>query len=125
MSNINTAQIFQTNKPTRWKRFKWTGRVLLMITVFFLVVLGIALYSGSLPNVPNLQARAREYQSTLDPTNPLILKNNQNIKYKGFKDFLFNKLKKDSLKKNKNNFKNFIFCWFTGQSLFLECNCLR
>lgn len=103
MSNNNTAQIFQTNKPTRWKRFKWTGRVLLMITVFFLVVLGIALYSGSLPNVPNLQARAREYQSTLDPTNPLILKNNQNIKYKGFKDFLFNKLKKDSLKKNKNN----------------------
>lgn len=75
-----------------------------MIAVFFLVVLGIALYSGSLPNVPNLQARAREYQSTLDPSNPLILKNNQNTKYKGFKDFLFNKLKKDSLKKAKNNF---------------------
>ncbi|MEO8822115.1 MAG: glycosyltransferase [Ginsengibacter sp.] len=104
MSNNDTAQIFQTNKPTRWKRFKWTGRVLLMITIFFLVVLGIALYSGSLPNVPNLQAKAREYQTTLDPSNPLILKNNQNTKYKGFKDFLFNKLKKDSLKKSKNNF---------------------
>jgi poly-beta-1,6 N-acetyl-D-glucosamine synthase len=104
MSNNNTAQIFQTSKPTRWRRFKWTGRVILMIAVFFLVVLGIALYSGSLPNVPNLEARAREYQSALDPSNPLILKNNQNTKYKGFKDFLFNKLKKDSLKKAKNNF---------------------
>ncbi|HEU5054753.1 MAG TPA: glycosyltransferase [Hanamia sp.] len=102
MSTSSTSQIFQTDKPTRWKRFKWTARVLIMVTVFFLAVLGIALYSGSLPNVPNLQAKAREYQTALDPSNPLILKNNQNIKYKGFKDFLFKKLKADSLK-NKNN----------------------
>ena len=74
-----------------------------MNTIFFLVVLGIALYSGSLPNVPNLQAKAREYQTALDPTNPLILQNNQNRKYKGFKDFLFNKLKADSLKRKKAN----------------------
>jgi cellulose synthase/poly-beta-1,6-N-acetylglucosamine synthase-like glycosyltransferase/spore germination protein YaaH/peptidoglycan/xylan/chitin deacetylase (PgdA/CDA1 family) len=102
MSNDNTAQIFQTDKPTRWKRFKWTGRVILMISIFFFVVLGIALYSGSLPNLPNMQAKAREYQTTLDPSNPLILKNHQNSKYKGFKDFLFKKLKSDSLKKIKN-----------------------
>lgn len=103
MSNTKPTQIFQTDKPARWKRFKWTGRLLLMIAIFFLVVLGIALYSGSLPNVPNLQAKAREYQSSLDPSNPLVLKNAQNIKYKGFKDFLLNKLKKDSLKKNTKN----------------------
>ncbi|HXR82734.1 MAG TPA: glycosyltransferase [Hanamia sp.] len=102
MSNNNTPQIFQTDKPTRWKRFKWTGRVLLMIAIFFFVILGIALYSGSLPNIPNLQAKAREYETTLDPSNPLILKNHQNSKYKGFKDFLFNKLKTDSLKKVKS-----------------------
>lgn len=102
MSNDTTAQIFQTDKPTRWKRFKWTGRVILMISIFFFVVLGIALYSGSLPNLPNMEAKAREYQTTLDPSNPLILKNHQNSKYKGFKDFLFNKLKSDSLKKIKN-----------------------
>ena len=82
MSNNNTPQIFQTDKPTRWKRFKWTGRVLLMIAIFFFVILGIALYSGSLPNIPNLQAKAREYETTLDPSNPLILKNHQNSKYK-------------------------------------------
>lgn len=103
MSTNNTSQIFQTNKPTRWKRFKWTGRVLLMVSIFFFVVLGIALYSGSLPNVPNLQAKAREFQKALDPSNPLILKNNQNTKYKGFKDFLFKKLRTDSIKKNKNS----------------------
>ena len=98
----NTSQIFQTNKPTRWKSVKWTTRVLAMIAIFFFVVLGIALYSGSLPNLPNMQAKAKEYETTLDPSNPLTLKNAQNTKYKGFKDFLLKKEKADSLKKVRN-----------------------
>ncbi|MEO9022411.1 MAG: glycosyltransferase [Ginsengibacter sp.] len=102
MNKENNTQVFQTDKPTRWKRVKWTGRVLLLISIFFLVVLGIALYSGSLPSIPNMQAKAREYQTSLDPSNPLVLKNNQNKRYKGFKDFLFKKLKADSLRKIKH-----------------------
>ncbi len=98
----NTSQIFQTNKPTRWKGVKWTTRVFGMIAIFFFVVLGIALYSGSLPNLPNMEAKAKEYETTLDPSNPLTLKNAQNTKYKGFKDFLLKKVKEDSLKKIKN-----------------------
>jgi hypothetical protein len=98
----NTPQVFQTNKPTRWKSVKWTTRVLLFITIFFFVVLGIALYSGSLPNLPNMEAKAKEYQTTLDPSNPLTLKNTQNEKYKGFKSFLFKKLRADSIKKARN-----------------------
>ena len=100
--NNDTQQIFQTNKPTRWKSVKWTTRVLLIIAIFFFVVLGIALYSGSQPSLPNMQAKAREYQTTLDPSNPLTLKNAQNKKYKGFKDFLTKKIKSDSLKKARN-----------------------
>ncbi len=96
------SQIFQTNKPTRWKSVKWTLRVFLFTALFFFIVLVIALYSGSLPNLPNLEARAREYQTVLDPSNPLILKNRQNASFKGFKNFLFNKLKADSLKRIKN-----------------------
>ena len=99
--NKHTPQIFQTDKPTRWKRVKWTGRLFLLIGIFFFVVLGIAIYSGSAPNIPNMEAKAREYQIALDPSNPLILKNHQNTKYKGFKDFLFKKLKTDSIKKAK------------------------
>jgi cellulose synthase/poly-beta-1,6-N-acetylglucosamine synthase-like glycosyltransferase/spore germination protein YaaH/peptidoglycan/xylan/chitin deacetylase (PgdA/CDA1 family) len=103
MSNDNTPQIFQTDKPTRWKSVKWTLRVLLQISIFFIAVLGIALYSGSTPSLPNLEAKAREYQTTLDPSNPLVLRNNQNARYKGFKDFLFKKLKADSLRKARNH----------------------
>ncbi|HXS55810.1 MAG TPA: polysaccharide deacetylase family protein, partial [Hanamia sp.] len=102
MSNPENRQIFQTSKSTRWKSVKWTTRVIVMITVFFFVVLGVALYSGSLPNIPNMEAKAKEYENTLDPSNPLTLKNNQNTKFKGFKDFLFKKLKADSLKKLQN-----------------------
>nr|MDQ6890215.1 polysaccharide deacetylase family protein [Bacteroidota bacterium] len=100
--NTEPSQIFQTNKPTRWKSVQWTARVLAVIAVFLFVVLGIALYSGSLPNIPNMEAKAKEYETSLDPSNPLTLKNAQNEKYKGFKDFLFKKLKADSLKKIKN-----------------------
>ncbi|HEY5406399.1 MAG TPA: glycosyltransferase [Ginsengibacter sp.] len=102
MIDNNTPQIFQTSKPTRWKSVKWTTRVLLIIAVFFFVVLGFALYSGSLPSLPNMQAKAKEYETTLDPNNPLTLKNAQNEKYKGFKDFLLKKVKADSLKKTRN-----------------------
>src|SRR5690348_17276970 len=97
-----TTQIFQTDKPTRWRRVKWTGRVLLFITIFFFVVLGIALYSGSLPSLPNMQAKAKQYELRIDPSNPLTLKNAQNEKYKGFKDFLIKKVKADSIKRAKN-----------------------
>ncbi len=97
-----TTQIFQTSRPTRWKRVKWTGRVLLFIALFFFTVLGIALYSGSLPSLPNLQAKARQYELRIDPANPLTIKNAQNEKYKGFKDFLLKKIKADSIKRAKN-----------------------
>jgi poly-beta-1,6 N-acetyl-D-glucosamine synthase len=99
----STSQIFQTNKSTRWKSVKWTTWVLGIIALFFFVVLGIALYSGSLPNLPNMEAKAKEYETTLDPSNPLTLKNTQNTKYKGFKDFLFKKVREDSLKRIKNH----------------------
>ena len=101
--NDNTSQIFQTNKATRWKSVKWTTWVLGMIALFFFVVLGIALYSGSLPNLPNMEAKAKEYETTLDPSNPLTLKNAQNTRYKGFKDFLLKKVKEDSLKRIRNH----------------------
>ena len=63
------------------------------------MVLGVALYSGSLPNLPNMEAKAKAFESTLDPSNPLTLKNTQNERYKGFKNFLFRKLRADSIRK--------------------------
>jgi cellulose synthase/poly-beta-1,6-N-acetylglucosamine synthase-like glycosyltransferase/spore germination protein YaaH/peptidoglycan/xylan/chitin deacetylase (PgdA/CDA1 family) len=92
------AQIFQTANPKRWRNFKWSLRILLMIIVFFLVVLAVAIVSGTNPSIPNLEAKSKAYQQKLDPTNPLTLSQRFNKKYKGFKDFLDKKIKEDSLK---------------------------
>lgn len=97
----NSSQIFQANSPTRWKSIRWTTRILAIIAVFFLVVLGIALYSGSIPSLPNLEAKSKEYEKKLDPSNPLTISTSQNKKYKGIKDFLIKKEKEDSIRKAK------------------------
>lgn len=92
------TQIFQTASPTRWKRFKWSFRILLMLLVFFIVVLAVAVISGTSPSIPNLKEKAKVYQEKLDPSNPLTFKQSFNKKYKGFKDFLEKKTREDSLK---------------------------
>ena len=97
----NASQVFQTKKTIRWKSVKWTSRVLAMVAIFLLVVLGLALFSGSLPSMPNRQAKARDYQLQMDPSNPLSIPFYQNKKIKGFKQFLINKEKEDSIRKLK------------------------
>lgn len=69
-----------------------------MVAIFCIVVLTIAIIRGNMPSVPNLEARSNTYQTRLDPSNPLSFSKNFNKKYKGFKDFLYNKAKEDSLK---------------------------
>jgi len=93
-----TGQIFQTYNAKRWKNFKWSIRIVLVIFLFFLVVLVVALIRGINPSLPDLQAQGKSYQNKLDPTNPLTISTSLNKKYKGFKDFLNKKIKEDSLK---------------------------
>ena len=96
--NKNSGQIFQTNSVTRWRSFKWTFRVLLIIALFLIIVLIIALKTGVSPSAVNIQNRGRAYQNTLDTANPLAFSTSQNKKYKGFKSFLFKRIKEDSLR---------------------------
>jgi cellulose synthase/poly-beta-1,6-N-acetylglucosamine synthase-like glycosyltransferase/spore germination protein YaaH/peptidoglycan/xylan/chitin deacetylase (PgdA/CDA1 family) len=96
-------QIFQAYNPKRWKNYKWSLRILVMIFIFFLLVLVVALVRGINPSLPDLQAQGKSYQNKLDPSNPLTIATSQNKKYKGFKDFLTKKIKEDSLKNLHNN----------------------
>lgn len=98
----NPAQIFQTNNPTRWKSIKWTSRIILMLVLFLVAVLVLAIRNGTNPNLPNINARAKYYQSKLDPSNNLTFTSPLNKKYKGFRDFLENRQREDSLKKISN-----------------------
>ncbi|MBI3883988.1 MAG: hypothetical protein HY305_07235, partial [Sphingobacteriales bacterium] len=96
--NNGVAQIFHTNSVKRWRSFKWTFRVLVIIALFFIVVLIVALMRGVSPSPVNIDNKARAYENKLDPSNPLTLSNSQNKKYRGFKSFLEKKIKDDSIK---------------------------
>ena len=96
-------QIFQTNNPTRWRSFKWTGRIIGTIILFLIAVLVLAIIRGQKPNLPNLNEKARAYESKIDPSNKLTLESPLNKKYKGFKEYLLQKQKEDSLKKIQNH----------------------
>ena len=92
-----SQQIFQSQKTIRWKSVKWTTRIFAFVAIFLFAVLFLALFSGSLPTMPNLQSKARNYQLQMDPASPLTIPSHQNKKIKGFKQFLINKEKEDSL----------------------------
>jgi poly-beta-1,6 N-acetyl-D-glucosamine synthase len=95
----DAVQVFQTNNPARWKSIKWTGRIMLLIFLFLLTVLVLAVINGRSPGLPNINSKAKYYQSKLDPTNKLTFISPLNKKFKGFKDFLEKRQREDSLKK--------------------------
>jgi peptidoglycan-N-acetylglucosamine deacetylase len=95
---VEGTQIFQANSEKRWRNFKWSFRVLLMIVLFFLMVLAIALIRGTNPSLPSLEEKSKTYQGKLDPSNPLTITQGLNKKYKGFKEFLDRKTREDSIK---------------------------
>ena len=93
----NTAQIFQTDTRKRWTRVKWTSRVIIMVALFFLVVTILAVNNATNPTMPNMKAKAKAYQATLDPSNKFVIGSAENKKYKGFKSFLAKKQIEDSI----------------------------
>ncbi len=101
MATIHSAQIFQANSPARWKKIKWTGRIFLFISIFLLAVVVVAVVNGTKPNLPNLNDKARYYQSKMDPSNKLTFATPLNKKFKGFKDFLEKKQREDSIERSE------------------------
>jgi len=95
----NATQVFQANNPTRWKSIKWTSRIMLLVLLFLLTVLVLAVINGRKPDLPNINSKAKYYQSKLDPGNKLTFTSPLNKKFKGFKEFLEKQQREDSLKK--------------------------
>ena len=98
-----SGQIFQTSNSKRWKRVKWGTRVILVVAAFFITVVVIAIVSGSIPSLPNIESKDRLFQNAINARS-LHFNSKENRKYKGFKAFLDQKEKEDSIKEvnNKN-----------------------
>jgi cellulose synthase/poly-beta-1,6-N-acetylglucosamine synthase-like glycosyltransferase/spore germination protein YaaH/peptidoglycan/xylan/chitin deacetylase (PgdA/CDA1 family) len=98
----NQFQVFQTSSPSRWKRVKWTSRIILMVILFLIVVVLFAVIRAKNPSLANYDEQSKEYAGKLDPSRPLTFAHSENKKYKGFKDFLEKKASEDSLKSTRH-----------------------
>ena len=89
-----SSQIFHTNSPSRWKRVKWTSRVIIVIVLFALLVVVLAIML------------ARNPTATLSPgiysgnNDSVTLSTYHNKKIKGFKDFLLTREKEENKKRD-------------------------
>ena len=95
------GQIFQAASPSRWKRAKWTFRILIFIFLFLITVVVLALIRDRIPSELKYNERSKQYADKLDPSKPLTLADKGNRKYKGIKDFLVKKIEEDSLNAHK------------------------
>ena len=81
------SQIFQTSSASRWQRFKWTGRVLLLLFVIAIAVVIIALQNAYTPSVP-LEGRA--IKKVLSGDIPAYRESNIGKQYRGFRKYIDN-----------------------------------
>jgi peptidoglycan-N-acetylglucosamine deacetylase len=89
MVKKDSIQVFQTNNPTRWQRFKWGGRVLLFLLILVVAVIAVAFKNMYLPNLPMMQGQAmKEVLQSDKPTSQLAKK------YQGFRKFIDNRWEK-------------------------------
>jgi poly-beta-1,6 N-acetyl-D-glucosamine synthase len=82
---VEGRQIFQTDSSTRWQRFKWGTRILLLLIPLGLLILVAWFFTEQLPGIPQLtykQAIGLEKENFLSKSS-LIAK-----KYKGFRQYI-------------------------------------
>ena len=97
----SSGQIFQSNNKIRYYSFKWAGRLFLFFLLFMMVIVGIALYKEKNPSALDYQNQVNNYKSDfVIPTSSG--KSTKYLKYKGIKEFLFKKIKQDSIRSRTN-----------------------
>src|ERR1035437_7073907 len=59
--NRQQLQVFQTLEPTRWRRFMWVSRILLLVLVFSIAAIIISLFQKQIIHIPEIRERAEMY----------------------------------------------------------------
>jgi len=88
MPNNSTNQVFQTNSPSRWQRFQWSSRLLLLLIVLGITIVFLTIGRVYMPALPKMAA-IQEKQILLDSTtNWLFSKSKIARQYGGFRKFI-------------------------------------
>src|SRR5579875_2740492 len=81
-------QVFQTNSETRWRRFKWGSRALLLLIPVSIVAFTIGyifLYMPTMPSFKDAKKIVNQQQGILSKNSLLA------SKYKGFRQYIIQK----------------------------------
>jgi len=81
----NATQVFQTNNSSRWKKIKWTGRIMFFFSVFILGVVILAIVHAQNPSTVVSSGNYSGNQTSGE------LPSYHNKKIKGFKEYLAKK----------------------------------
>src|ERR1700761_7010465 len=58
---MSDKQVFQTDTPSRWIRFKWLSRAIIIILVASVVAAAITVTSKHYPTLPNLNPAPKKF----------------------------------------------------------------
>ncbi|HJW18765.1 MAG TPA: polysaccharide deacetylase family protein [Flavisolibacter sp.] len=82
---MQDRQIFQTVTSTRWKRFKWSSRVLFLFIGIAILAIIFWFVTEKLPNLPQLAS----YKQVLSAQQNFLSRNSQLAKkYKGYRQYI-------------------------------------
>lgn len=81
-------QIFQTNNPTRWQRFKWGTRIIIAFIVLLFAILITMLFVEKSPQIP---IQEDVYRSIISAEKPYYPETKLSRQYKGFRKFFTEK----------------------------------
>lgn len=81
----SAPQIFQTNSPGRWQRFKWSGRILLLLLFLVIAIVYVTFKTAYTPDVP-MEGRAIKKVLTGDV--PAYRQSELTKRYRGFRKFI-------------------------------------
>ena len=59
--NRQQLQVFQTLEPTRWRRFMWMTRVLILVIALSITAIIISLFQKQIIHIPEIRERAEMY----------------------------------------------------------------
>jgi cellulose synthase/poly-beta-1,6-N-acetylglucosamine synthase-like glycosyltransferase/spore germination protein YaaH/peptidoglycan/xylan/chitin deacetylase (PgdA/CDA1 family) len=85
----NESQIFQTDHPGRWQRFKWGGRLFLFLLLIALVVLVVTIGNISKDN-PSIPLEGKAIKKALTSDIPAYRESDLGKQYRGMRKYIQN-----------------------------------
>ena len=58
---MSNKQVFQTDTPGRWKRFKWLSRIIVIVLFCSVLAAVITITSKQYPLLPNLNPKPKKF----------------------------------------------------------------